>query len=191
MSASFTNRHKPVSTSVVLSSCAVFVLLFAIGVASISLHASAVPQCNQPIYLAKLASKVQSAPKFLLASQGLQYVLVNGENESATTGVVNATLVKTSSTVSNGNGTSAANNATEINGGVVVGGTPYYSPPRTDLTFYHYTVSSQPACASTNQGVTSVLWVRVPLNTDGSYNFSAMNIYQTPGIFTNSTTPSR
>jgi hypothetical protein len=111
-------------------------------------------------------------------------VLISGDNQSATTGVVNATLVRSGGSENQRNETLGA-------GDVIVGGTPYYSPPNTSLAFYSYGATPQPYCPSSDQGVVGALWVTVPVNFDGSYNMAKLTIYFTPGVFPNGTAISR
>jgi len=143
--------------------------------------------CQLPSYLTNLAESVGQSPKFAAAGGGFSYTLSYGVNASATTGIVNATLVRSG-------GNTDQRNATGGTGSTIMGGTPYYSPPKTELVFYSYGVASQPFCASNpypGQKVISALWVNVPESPNGSYNFTGMTIYHTPGLFVNGTVSSR
>ncbi|HKW04303.1 MAG TPA: hypothetical protein VJN71_03290 [Nitrososphaerales archaeon] len=182
-------HRRPVGKSTV--SAKILLLTFALGIgfsalaitlaSASSTGLSSTETCQQPQYVTNLAMQVRQDPRFASAGGNLSYTLIYGDNVGATTGVVNATLVKTSS--------ADPRNVTG-GGGTLVGGTPYYSPPRTELAFYSYGLTSQPACASNpypGRTVVSALWVEVPLNANGSYNMANMTIYRTPGLFTNGT----
>jgi hypothetical protein len=185
------NRHrvgKPViSAKILFLSLALgigFSAFVVVSLASASASgSSAADTCQEPPYLTNLATQVRQDPRFASVGGNFSYTLIYGDNVSATTGVINATWVKTSSSTDPRNTTGGGE-------GTVVGGTPYYSPPRTELAFYSYGFASQPSCASNpypGQKVVSALWVDVPLNPNGSYNVPNMTICRTPGLFTNGT----
>jgi hypothetical protein len=113
--------------------------------------------CNQPAYLLRLASEVEQTQSFAQQSHGLSYELASGDNESAETGTA--------------------------------GGKPVYYPPETTLALYSYGTTPTAVCPSILgiKGVVGALWIRVPINSDGSYNLGNMSIYFTAGVFPNST----
>lgn len=134
----------------------------------------------------RLAAEVRQSPVFASKAGGFSYTLVSAENTSATTGVVNATLVKT--------GSANSQNVTGKFSNGIVGGTPFYAPPKTRLAFYSYGTAAQVSCASNpypNQKVVGALWVDVPMNANGSYDLAHMTIYYTPGLFVNGTAISK
>ena len=154
-------RRRGVTTVAVAVAAVVVFIGAAVGIASSfgtpSSHISPTESSCFPPYLSALAAQVQSNQKFTSEEHGLSYVLASGGNESGTTGQVN--------------------------------GKPYSTPPNTALTFYSYGSEPITVCpanfpSSTIQGV---LWVHVPLSSDGSYNLSNMSVYFTPGLFKNST----
>jgi hypothetical protein len=99
-------------------------------------------------------------PKFISQTHGLNYVLVSGNDDGATTGTVH--------------------------------GKPFYAPPKTNLVFYSYGTDSQSAvCPRPLNGVVGALWVHVPDDPDGSYNFRSMLVYYTPGGFINGTSTNK
>jgi hypothetical protein len=138
------------------------IVVAALGVGSIITGApqNAVPStaaCNQPAYLARLASQVESNPKFTSQSHGLEYILASGDNQSATTGEVDGKPYSAppETTLSfYSHGTSPNQPCLETQGPTSVVG---------------------------------ALWVGVPINPDLSYNFSGMTVYFTPGVFVNGT----
>lgn len=130
-------------------------------------------QHPQPAYLVRLASQVEQTQSFAQQSHGLSYVLASGNNDTGET-------VK------------------------IDDGPPVVYPSETNLAFYSYgnnsTTSSPSSSASSSslgsevcpsilgtKGVVGALWIRVPINSDGSYNLANMSIYFTPGVFSNST----
>ncbi len=138
--------------------------------------------CNLSLSQQEFTAQVTGNPRFVEVAGDLSYTLIYEVNQSATTGVVNATIVRTNS-----------DNSLNKTGGAgesITGGMPYYSPPFTEAVFYSYGSSPQAACVNSpnsNQRVVSVLQVDVPLSTDGLYNFSGMRLYQTPGLYVNGT----
>lgn len=140
----------------------IIVMAAALGAATVlsssaNQSSSSANPCEFPSYLTNLASRVQADSRFTAQSHDLSYALAYGDNESGTTGQV--------------------------------GGKPYSTPPDTALTFYSYGGAQVTACPSAlgDKGIVGVLWVHVPLATDGSYNLANMTVYFTPGLFTNST----
>jgi hypothetical protein len=113
--------------------------------------------CDQPAYLLRLASEVEQTQSFAQQSHGLSYELASGDNQSAQTGTVD--------------------------------GKPSYYPPETSLALYSYGTTPTAFCPSVLgiKGVVGALWIRVPINRDGSYDLGNMSIYFTAGVFTNST----
>jgi hypothetical protein len=69
-----------------------------------------------------------------------------------------------------------------------VDGRPYYAPPTTSLTFYSFG-SANPVCSGgiPANSVVGALWIKVPKNSDGSYDLSNISVYYTPGLFLNQT----
>ena len=119
--------------------------------------ASNTAACNQPAYLVRLASQVESNPKFTSQSNGLEYTLAYGDNQSATTGEV-------------GGKPYSAPPETTLS---------FYS--------YGTSPNQPCPATQGLTGVVGALWVGVPIDPDLSYNFSGMTVYFTPGVFVNGT----
>jgi hypothetical protein len=123
----------------------------AVWYSSTSTNSGSSPMCNQPSYLVRLVSQIEGTQTFAQQSHGLSYVLAYGSNDSAETGTSD--------------------------------GKPIWYPPKTELALYSYGTSLPAGCPSTlgPKGVVGALWIRVPINANGSYNLANMTIYFTSG----------
>jgi len=140
-------------------------------------------QCGIPTSVVQLSELVQQSAKFLAAAQGTTYSLQYYDQEGPETGVNNAQVAP-------GNGSNTTGPSL-LNTERLVGGTPVYYPPAILMGFYSYGSHSVTSCQDPARvhGVVSVMIVEVPINPDGSYNMTGLQIDYTGGMDSNMTIP--
>ncbi len=132
-------------------------LVTAAAVAIVPAPQAATQSCAQPAYLVRLADEVELSQKFVSQEHGLTYVLVSGDNQSATTGQIDGRPYYSPP-------------ATQLEF------LSYADGPAGDCQLGRGT-----------RGVVGALWVQVPLFSNGTYDIDNASTYFTPGVFPNGT----